>query len=218
MNKKIQIAKNHPLFFNIAESELNSMIICLGTYEKIYGKGEFILQQGELVSFVGMVLEGAVKIVKSDWEGNEVIIAEIQKGDIFAEVFACAGVTVSPVSIISSTRSEICFFDFSKVIATCGTSCEFHRKLILNMLNILAQKSIYLNQKIDIISKRTLREKIWAYLEYIARGRMKFRIPLNREELANFLCADRSAVSNELSKMQREGLIRYKKFDFEILN
>ncbi len=207
----------HRLFNDILEKDFNSMLTCLSTIEKSYGKNEVILNEGEGVNFVGAVLEGSVKIIKSDYDGNEAIIAEIPEGDIFAEVFACAEVFKSPVSIISASKSRVLFFDYRKIITSCSSSCVFHQKLISNMLNVIANKSLYLNRRIDIISKKSLRGKILTYFYYESMGRKRFSISMKREELANFLCADRSALSNELSKMKKDGLIDYSKNEFVLL-
>ncbi len=207
---------NHKLFNGIIEADFTSMLTCLGAFEKSYYKSELILNEGESVTFVGVVLAGAVKIVHSDCNGEEVIIAKVSEGEIFAEVFACAEIGQSPVSIIATTKSTILFLNYGKIIATCNNSCRFHQQLISNMLKVVASKTLFLNKRIEIISKKTLREKILTYLYNESSGRKKFSIPMNREELANFLCADRSALSNELSKMKKEGLIDYYKNEFKL--
>ena len=209
--------KNNPLFAEIEFSDFNSLFNCLDARVQIYHKNEAVLLAGDAIRFVGIVLSGSVKVMKEDSSGNQTILTEVLPTELFAEVFACAGVFHSPVSIIATENSEVLFFDYRKVITTCKRSCVFHQRLTENMLKIVAQKNLFLNQKIDIISKRTLREKILAYLEYEGKGRKRFTIPLNREELASYLCADRSAVSSELSKMQKDEVIKYSKNDFEIL-
>ncbi len=205
------------LFNNISEKDFNSMLVCLGAFEKNYGKNEVVLNEGDSINFVGAVIEGSVKIIKTDYDGNEVIIAEILEGDIFAEVFACAKISRSPVSIISTVQSSVLFFDYKKIITACGSSCVFHGQLISNMLNVVASKSLYLNRRIDVISKKTLRDKILTNFHYESMGRKHFCLSMNREQLASFLCADRSALSNELSKMKKDGLIDYRKNEFTLL-
>ncbi len=217
MQKNYAQLIDNRLFNNIPQKDFSSMLTCLGAFDKSYDKNEVILNEGERIHFVGMVLEGAVKIIKSDYDGNEVIIGEVAKGDIFAEVFACAEISKSPVSIISATQSTILFFDYRKILSTCSSSCAFHRQLIANMLKEVANKSLYLNRRVDVISKKTLRDKILTYLHYESRGLKKITIPMNRQELASFLCADRSALSSELSKMKKDGLIDYNKSEVYLL-
>ncbi len=215
-NNYQQILANN-LFKGISPANLAAMLNCLGAYQKKYRKNTTILAEGEDIKFVGLVLAGAVKIIKSDYNGNQIIIAEIGEGDIFAEVFACAQIAASPVTIIAAAESIILFFDYRKIIATCSASCQFHQQLIANMLQIIAHKTLYLNRRIDIIAKRSLRDKILTYFNYEGLGKKEFSISLNREELADFLYADRSALSNELSKMKKDGLIDYHKNYFKIL-
>ncbi len=217
MEKNYNKIISNKLFNNIRENDFYSMRHCLGAFEKSYGKNEVILNEGDSINFVGAVLEGSVKIVKTDYDGNESIIAEVLDGDTFAEVFACAEIFRSPVSIISTTQSKILFFDYRKIITACSSSCVFHQKLISNMLNVVANKNLYLNRRIDIISKKSLRDKILTYFYYESMGRKRFSISMNREELANFLCADRSALSNELSKMKKDEIIDYAKNEFTLL-
>ncbi len=212
-----KIIKNK-LFNNISETDFTSMLSCLNAFEKKYGKNEIVLNEGDSINFVGAVIQGGLKIIKTDYDGNEVILTKVSEGDIFAEVFACAEIVRSPVSIIATEESAVMFFDYRKIIYSCSSSCKFHQQLITNMLKIVANKTLYLNRRIDIISQKTLREKILAYLQYESKGLRNFNISLNREELSNFLCADRSALSNELSKMKKDGLIDYHKNEFKFLN
>ncbi len=215
-NKYNKISENM-LFQHISDSDFSSMLTCLGAFERNYSKNETLLQVGDPIPFVGLVLEGSIQIIKSDYDGNEVIIAEISSGDTFAEVFACAEVSKSPVSILSITESHVLYFDYRKIISSCSSSCSFHQQLIANMLRVMAKKSLYLNKRIEIISKKTLREKILSYLYYESNGSKNIQISMNREELAKFLCADRSALSAELSNMKRDGILNYHKNNFELL-
>ena len=210
-----KIIKNK-LFHNISEENFSSMLNCLSSFERSYGKNESIVNEGDPINFVGAVLEGSVKITRTDYDGNMVILAEVSEGDIFAEVFACAQISKCPVSIVSTTESRVLFFDYYKIITTCSASCIFHQQLIANMLNIVAQKSLYLNNRLNIISKKSLRNKLLTYFQYASMGQARFTIPMNREELAHFICADRSALSNELSKMKKEGLLDYHKNTFTL--
>ncbi|MGL5259307.1 MAG: Crp/Fnr family transcriptional regulator [Lachnospiraceae bacterium] len=217
LEEKYKILKTNYLFHQVNMDEFKGMIACLDAKEKTFKKNEFILRVGDPISFVGIVLKGSIKIIKEDIEGNQQVIAKLVEGELFGETFACADISRSPVAIQGTQECEILLLDYGKIIHTCSSTCISHQKLVENMLKILAMKNLYLNQKIDIISKRTLREKIISYFEYERKGRSTFSISFNREELANYLCADRSALSNELSKMQKEGIIRYQKNNFEIL-
>lgn len=214
MKQYMNLIQRNRLFDGVSFSEFHSMLQCLNAKEYNYKKNEVIVFTGNVIDFVGLVLSGSVKIIKEDRNGNDLLLSEIGVGELFGEAFACAGILSSPVTIISNDNTKVLLFDYHKIITTCQRSCIFHAKLIENMLKIIAHKNLLLNQKIEVIGKRSLREKLLCYLEYERKGAMEFRISLNREELASYLCADRSAVSNELSKMQRDGLIRYHKNQF----
>jgi len=217
LKKIFDAIKSNPLFNGVAFSDFERMFSCLSARTAKYKKGEIILLSGNTVSFVGLIISGSVKVIKEDMDGRLTILTELLVPDIFGEVFACAGVAHSPVTVEASSDAEILLIDYKKIISTCSSACPFHAKLVENMLGLLANKNLMLNQKIEILSKRTTREKLLCFFD-IQRGAAKrFTIPFNREELAHYLCVDRSAMSNELSKMRDEGIIRFQKNEFEIL-
>ena len=217
MKKFFDVIKDNPLFEGIAFSDFEKMLDCLSAKTKTYKKSDIVLLSGDSVKYVGLLLSGSLKIIKEDINGNTSILAEVGPSEIFAEVFACAGIMHSPVTILASEDSLILFLDFNKITTLCSSACLFHSTLIKNMLKLIAAKTLKLNQKIEILSKRSTREKLLCYFDFQRGASKKFSIPFNREELASYLCVDRSAMSNELSKMQNEGLIRYKKNLFEVL-
>ena len=168
---------------------------------------------------MGIVLSGKVHIVREDYYGNRNIVAIVSPGEMFGEVFACAGTDLMPVSVFAEEISEIMFIDLRSITATCGQGCESHDVISRNLLRIVSEKNLILNRKIDFLSKRSTREKLLSYLSAQAKRTRsaEFSIPFNRQELADFLCVDRSAMSAELSKMSRDGLIRYEKSRFRLL-
>lgn len=216
---KLNILNQVPLFHGIKLNEAESMLSCLKAQKKAYKKNEVILMSGKIVSSIGIILSGKVQIIREDIMGNRTIQAELTEGSLFAEAFSCAQMQVLPVTVISAQDSDILFIDFKRIISSCSNTCEFHTRLIENMLYILANKNILLNQKIEHISKRTIRGKLLSYLSSEAAkcGKSEFSISFNRQELADFLCTDRSAMSNELSKMRDEGILTFNKNHFKLL-
>lgn len=200
-----------PLFNEIRPEDLSGMLHCLNAREAGYKKQDVILLEGRPVSSVGIVLSGKVQIVKEDFMGNRNIMANIEPGNLFAEAYSCVQTDNLPITVLSVTESEILWVDYRRIISTCTSACKFHTKLIENMLTILSSKNILLSQKIEYISKRTTREKLLAYLsDQAAKYEVnEFDIPFNRQELADYLCVDRSAMSNELSKLQNEGVLKF---------
>ncbi|NAS19332.1 cyclic nucleotide-binding domain-containing protein [Clostridium butyricum] len=178
-----------------------------------------IIQQGDRVQFVGIVLSGGIQIIKEDIEGNINILSHLGINDIFAETFAYADIYECPITVQATENCEIMFIDCKRIIKKCNNACVFHWNLIENMLSMIARKNIMLNQKMEILSKRTTREKLLAFFntQVQMNHSKKFSIPYNREGLAFYLCVDRSALSRELSNMQDEGLLKFNKNEFEIL-
>jgi len=217
MNRVFDTAKDNPLFQGIAFTDFEQMYGCLSARTALYKKGDIILLAGNTVNFVGMVLSGNVKIIKEDRDGRIAILAELAVSDTFGEAFACAGISQSPVTIQASDNAEILFIDYKKIITSCTSACPFHARLIENMLKLTALKNLALTQKIEMLSKRTTREKLLYFFDMQRGAAKKFTIPFNREEMAHYLCVDRSAMSNELCKMRDEGLISFQKNSFEIL-
>ena len=216
MKRVFDIAKHNPLWNGIGFTDFESVLNCLSAKTTDYKKDDVILLSGNPVNFVGLVLLGSVQVIKEDIDGHITILTVLGVSALFGEVFACAGIMHSPVTVLATEDTEVLLMDYKKIISSCSAACPFHTKLIENMLKMIARKNLMLNQKIEILSKRTTRDKLLAFFEMQGGMAKKFTIPYNREELANYLCVDRSAMSNELCKMRDEGLIEFHKNTFEI--
>jgi CRP-like cAMP-binding protein len=208
------------LFDGIAPDALTTLLGCLSARRQVYDKGEFIFVEGDAVGDVGVVLSGSVHVVKEDYWGSRVILALIGEGGLFAEAFSAAGTEKLPVSVVAAGSAEVLFIDCRKICRTCPNACSFHAKLVSNMLKILADKNVSLTEKLEHITRKTTREKLLSYLSSQAKraGSPVFAIPFNRQELADYLSVERSAMSYELGKLRDEGVIAYRKNDFELLN
>jgi len=217
LNKIFETVKTNPLFHRIAFSDFEQMLGCLSAKTVFHKKDDVILLSGDTINFVGLILSGSVKLIKEDIDGRFTILAKLNISDIFGETFACAGISQSPITLQADEDSEILFIDYKRIITSCTGACPFHATLIENMLKLISMKNLMLNQKIEILSKRTTREKLKCYFDTQRGAAKKFSIPFNREELAHYICVDRSAMSNELCKMRDEGLIKFKRNEFEIM-
>jgi len=195
--------------------DLESMLDCIGAQKKAVRKGKIILLAGDRPSYVGIVLSGQVHIVRDDFDGNRSLLAVLTRGDIFAEALCCARVPESPVTVLADLDSTVVMLSFERLLLTCSNSCAFHRRLIDNMLGLIAEKNLMLQSHMEILSLKTIRSKVMRYMDsFGAKKGREFKIPFNRDELANYLCVDRSALSHELSKMKQDGLIDYAKNRF----
>jgi len=206
------------LFRDIEAADLETMLGCLGAEIKDVEKDGIVLLAGDRPTHVGMVLEGQLHVIRDDFDGNRTLIAAVAPGELFAEAFCCAGVTESPVSVVAAAPSRIMLMSFSRILHTCPSSCAHHAKLIENMLWIIANKTLMLHNRMEIVSMKSVRMKVLRFLESFAQKQGKdLTIPFNRDEMAEFLCVDRSALSHELMKMKHEGLIEYRKNRFKII-
>lgn len=211
MKKYLELLTRTPLFRGIDASELDGMLGCLNASAQCYSKHGIVLLEGQPATRVGLLLSGTVQVVKEDYLGNRMIMANFGTGDLFAEAFSCVQSDRLPVTVVSLSDSEVLWLDYRRIYTACSSACRFHTKLIENMLALIATKNILLSRKISVLAKRTTREKLIAYLsdEAELQGNNAFDIPFNRQELADYLCVDRSALSSELSRMQREEILSY---------
>lgn len=219
MEKYLDILKNIELFNTMQDQDILKALQCLKGTVKKYNKDDVVLLAGDRTNKLGIVLDGSVIITKDDIMGNRNILTIISKSGMFAESFALSNVQSLPVTVICDSKCEILFLEFSSIIKVCEGNCHFHNTLIRNMLNILASKNILLNNKIEILSSKTTRDKLMTYfnMQVTIKKSNKFQIPFNRESLADFLNVNRSSLSRELSNMQDEGILKFSKNKFEIL-
>ena len=208
-----------PLFSQIKKDDALAMMHCLGAEKKHVKKGAFIFTEGDPAGRIGLILNGAVRILREDINGSRTILSVAETGDLFAEAFACAGVPEIPVSAEAAEDTDLLLLNVRKMLSTCPNSCSFHQDLIRNLLMIVARKNLQMNRKLRILAHKTTRGKLLAYLEDQAKSSHSraFTISLDRQGLADYLGVERSAMSSELGRMQKEGILRTKKNHFELL-
>lgn len=206
------------MFRGIEEDKIKPLLECLNATVKKYGKGEFILERGAKIHTIAMVLSGLVMIEQDDYWGNNTILQEFTPGFLFAESYAFLPEFPVDVNVVANEPTEIMFFDTRKIIGVCGNSCAFHTQLIGNLLGTISNKNILLTKKVSYMAKKTIRDRLLSYLsdESLKRGKSTFRIPFDRQQLSEYLSVDRSALSSEISKLQKEGLLQCKKSVFTL--
>lgn len=215
----VHILAGTPLFWGIREEEIGEMLKCLSAEEKQFEKDSYIYRTGDVTGRLGIVMEGSVNIIKDDVWGNRKIIENIGRGQIFAETYACLKGEAMMVDVQASEPTRVLFMDVNRILTTCSTACDFHARLIRSLMYVLARKNLLLTRKMDIITPKSLRERVLVYLsqESVKQGNRTVTVPFNRQQMADYLSVDRSALSGELSRMQREGVISYVKNRFTIL-
>lgn len=211
MKKYLQIIKSSKLFLGIKEEEIEMILNCLSAEKRSFQKGEYIFRIGEQISEIALLLDGCVHIQREDYWGNLSILNEISQGEIFGEAYAVPESDAIVNNVLAVTTCEVLFFHLANIFTVCASNCRFHTQLIQNLFTAIASKNRMLTQKLGHMSQRTTREKLLSYLseQSVKAGSASFRIPFNRQQLADFLSVDRSAMSNELSRMRNEGKLDF---------
>ena len=207
------------LFQGVKEEEMRNMLSCLNAGKRTYKKGEMILRAGDPTGEIGLVLSGRADISRDDYWGNRHIISAVQPGECFGESYAVMHGSAMCVSVQAAADTEVLFLDMDHVLRVCSSACAFHSRMIRNLVTLLSSRNLALNEKMTHITQHTLREKLLSYLtsESIRQHSAYFDIPFDRQQLADYLNADRSAVSGELSRMKKEGILDYQKNHFRFL-
>lgn len=216
MKKYLPLLKESKLFEEISEDNLMSMLDCLGAAARSYYKGECVFGRGDRIDSVALLLEGCIHIQKEDYWGNTSILSEITEGEIFGEVYACLESDELLNNAVAVKASTVLFLNIKRILTMCPSACQFHGRLIRNLLNVLAQKNKMLTRKLEHMSRRTTREKLLSYLSEQSQraGSPVFDIPFNRQQLADFLSVDRSAMSAELCRMRDDGILSFQRNHF----
>lgn len=194
------------------------MLSCLGAEQRQYEKGQTVLHAGDLVSALGLVLAGSVLIANEDFWGNAAVLDRAGPGQIFAETYACLPAEPLMVRASAAEPAEILFLDAGRLLRPCSHACAYHRRLVQNLLTLSAQKNLNLSRKIFHTAPKTIRGRLLSYLsdQALRANSRSFQIPFNRQQLADYLNVDRSALSHELGCMQQEGLLRTRRSWFQL--
>ena len=218
MEKYIPVLKRTQLFAGVSDDEISSMFTCLNARLCKYRKGEYVLREGEHLSDIIILVEGALHIQKDDYWGNRSILGRISVGEIFGEAYVAPESGAVLNDVVAIADSVVIFFDVKHIITTCSSACHFHATVVQNMFFTISEKNRTLVQKLGHIAKRSTRAKLISYLSEEAKRQnsASFVIPFNRQQLADYLSVDRSAMSNELCKMRDEGLLSFEKNQFTL--
>lgn len=218
MKKYLFLLKNCPFFMGLTEEEILSILHCVDAKVITKENNEYLFRMGEHTQTMGLVLSGSILVIQEDLWGHRNIMAKIQAGDFFAEAYAATPGSILNISAVTSEPCEILMLNINRLLTVCPTVCEHHNRMIRNLVSVLANKVLLFNDKITHMSKRSTREKLLSYLssESIRQGKRSFDIPYDRQQLADYLCVERAAMSTELSKLQKEGLLKTTRNHFEL--
>ena len=218
MKKYISVLKNSKLFHGTEESDIYSILNCFQAKVLHYKKGEYIIRHGDVINNIMILLDGCLCIQRDDYWGNRSIVNIVNIGEMFGEAYTAHDSKPILNDVTAIKDSSVIFLNINKVLNICSSSCQFHSYIIQNLYFAVSEKNQLLVQKLGYMSKRTTREKLISYLSDQAKiqGSNSFTIPMNRQQLADFLSVDRSAMSKELCKMRDEGLIVFNKNKFTL--
>lgn len=208
------------IFQGVRKDELGMLLPCLNTQKKHFNKNEWIFHAGDEVTRIGLILSGSAHIERDDYWGNRHIVTALMPGDVFGESYAASKKNIINVSVQADDDMDVLFINVSDVLHMCSSACQFHNRLIENIVSLLAGHNLQLSEKLTYVTQHTMRDKILSYLsaESIRQHSSYFDIPFDRQQLADFLNIERSALSGELSKLKKEGILDYQKNHFHLLN
>ncbi|MCJ7769864.1 MAG: Crp/Fnr family transcriptional regulator [Dehalococcoidales bacterium] len=207
----IEVLQTTPLFRGIDREGLSKMLECLKPRIKRYKYREIVALYGSPLSGIGIVASGKVALTRETYSGNRIMLGILDSGDIFGETAAFSNDRTWPVTVIANEDCQLLFLPPDKIQGNCSNICIAHSILILNMLNILSNKALMLNKKIEYLSAKSIRGKVSSYLleEYVQNNETAFRIPMKRHELADYLGIPRPSLSREMIMMKKDGIIDY---------
>ena len=218
MQRYLPALKNCPLFESLSDADILGVLHCCNTQILHVDKNNFIFHAGDTTDSFGIVVSGSVFTVQEDIDGNRDVISKYYPGDLFGEAYALSPGSVMDISAIASEKSEILKLRSQRLITVCPVPCRHHTRVLLNLQKSLANKIFIYNDKMTHMSKHKTRDKLLSYLraESLRHNSLSFDIPFDRQQLADFLCVERAAMSAELSKLHKEGLLTTEKSHFTL--
>ena len=219
MKEYIPVLKRTQIFAGVGNDEIASMLLCLDAQLHHYKKGEYVLREGEHLSDIMILVNGRLLIQKDDYWGNRSILEQISMGEMFGEAYIAPESGPLLNDVAAAEDSAVIFLNAKRIMTTCSSACRFHTMVVQNLFFSISKKNRKIVRKLSHMSKRSIREKLISYLseEATRQNSSSFTIPFNRQQLADFLFVDRSAMSNELSKMRKEGLLEFERNRFKLL-
>jgi len=204
------------LFAEIDETEATALLNCLTPLVRKYAKNDIIIRAGDTVQSIGIMLSGKARAYAEEHYGNQTLMANLTPLSVFGEILVSTRTHKSPVTIYAATDVTVAFIEYEKTFAMCAQRCNAHRRYVQNLLKVIGDKYFQMFDRINILREKTLREKILAYLHILKKSggnrvenqeKITVKLPFSKTTLAEYLLANRSALSRELRKMEHDGLI-----------
>lgn len=214
-----QVLLKMPLFRGFTEKELSNALSSFSAKEKSFQKGDIILGAGTTPGVIGIVLSGSATILSDDIWGNRTILSNVRKGGLFAEAYAVLEDEPLLVDVMANENCRILFLQIKKALSPSKSPESWNYKFIQNLLMISSRKNLILSGRSFHTAPKTIRGRVMSYLNAVSlqKGTKEFDIPFDRQQLADYLNLERSALSKELGKMQKEGILITRKSHFKLL-
>jgi CRP-like cAMP-binding protein len=219
-NKWEDVLASSLLFSDIEKEDIGKMLACLNPKEESFVRGEFVAQAGQPMRGLGLLVDGSLSVIKESVNGNRIIMNILKPGDLFGEMAVFSNKKIWPASISALVLSTVLFISPDKIVGRCSNACSFHKQLTMNMLKILSEKAMHLNRKVEYMSIRGMREKLCTFFWELSReqGSLLIKIPMKRNEMADFLNISRPSMSREMGRMRDEGIIDFHLSTVKILD
>ena len=208
------------IFQNISKAEWSRMMVCFHASEKWYKTGERVCSYDENNEQIGIVMEGTVQLVRTHTDGRQTILEQLEPGSLFGEPLSYTAFSGGSLQVYSLKDSKVLYMNYSHLIKRCSKACAFHSQLVNNALQIIAQKSVQLSKRLEVLSQRTIRDKLLCYFSLLSAQNQSqvFTLPFSYSSLADYLSVDRSAMMRELKKMKDEGILKTDKHEITLLS
>ena len=184
------------------------MFHCFSPVTKVFFDGETIMSYSHKIDKIGILLQGRAHLSCIDYEGRHSILEQLEENDIFGEVFTLP-LEDFQYFVVADTACDVLFIEYSQIIKRCSSACTEHSRLVNNLLQMTADKAQSMALHINILSRRTTRQKLITYFEINAlKSKEKyFTIPMSLSSLADYISVDRSSMMRELRKMKEDGVL-----------
>ncbi len=218
--KYVETISKTVLFHGITREDILAMLNCLKPRVRGFSRNGFIVTEGDTFESVGIILKGEAMVSKENVAGNRIVMTLLRQGNVFGEVAAFSGQTAWPATVQAQEPCEVLFLPKRQIVGECDRMCPWHRRLIQNFLHLISQRALMLNKRVEYLTIKSMRGKISTYLleQYKRTGDKNFILPLNRNQLADFLNVSRPSMSREMCKMRDEGVIDFHLKAFSILD
>ncbi|KUO71073.1 MAG: transcriptional regulator [Desulfosporosinus sp. BRH_c37] len=209
--KYLEEVSKTSLFQGILSKDISTMLNCLKPRVCSYTRNDYIVTGGDVYESIGIVLKGSATVSKENAEGKRTVITLLKQGEIFGEIIAFSSQMIWPATVQAHEACVVLFLPRGKIVGECDRMCSWHRILIQNFLRIISERALMLNKKVEYLTIKSIRGKISTYLleQYRKSGDVNITLPLNRNELSDFLNVSRPSMSREMSKMREEGIIDF---------